>query len=83
MNAPDRAAWLAALPFRLTRGAYQYHPDLQALLSAAGPEEIAVFYDRTQILAPETAALLQGEGRLITANLSLQAGVDALARSST
>lgn len=82
-HAQDRAAWLAALPFRLTRGAYQYHPDLQALLSAAGPEEIAVFYDRTQILAPETAALLQGEGRLITANLSLQAGVDALARSST
>ncbi len=77
-HAQDRAAWLAALPFRLTRGAYQYHPDLQELLSKAGPEEIAFFYDRTQRLTADTAGLLRSEGRLIEARLQLRDLVGAL-----
>lgn len=81
-HAQDRVAWLAALPFRLTRGAYQYHPELQALLATAGPEEIAFFYDRTQCLTADTTALLRDEGRLITADLSLRALVSALAQAS-
>lgn len=76
-HAQDRAAWEKALPFRLSRGAYQYHPDLQALLSAAGPEETAYFYQRTQTLTPDAAAMLRSEGRLIEADLTLRARVAA------
>jgi hypothetical protein len=82
-HAQDRDQWLAALPFRLTRGAYQYHPELQDLLSKAGPEEIAFFYDRTQRLTADTEALLRDEGRLISATLSLRALVEALGQAST
>ena len=77
-HAQDRAAWLDALPFRLTRGAYQYHPELQAHLETAGPEEIGYFYDRTQSLSPDLAALLREEGRLIEADLTLRAKVEVL-----
>ncbi|MEZ5798977.1 MAG: glycosyltransferase family 2 protein [Paracoccaceae bacterium] len=77
-HAQDRAQWLAALPFRLTRGAYQYHPDLQAHLATAGPEETGYFYDRTQVLAPDVADLLRQEARLIEADLALRAKVAAL-----
>ncbi|MDQ2066446.1 glycosyltransferase family 2 protein [Xinfangfangia sp. CPCC 101601] len=77
-HAQDRAAWLAALPFRLTRGAYQYHPELQAHLQAASPEGIVSFYDHTQRLTPELAALLAEEGRLIEGRLNLRAAVAAL-----
>lgn len=71
-HAQDRAAWLKALPFRLTRGAYQYHPDLQAHLESSGPTEIDFFYDRTQILNADLSALLRDEGRLIEADLALR-----------
>lgn len=77
-HAQDREGWLAALPFRLTRGAYQYHPELQAHLHQAGPEEIAFFYDRTQTLGPDTARMLEDDGRLIRADLGLRARVAAL-----
>ena len=70
-HAQDREAWLRALPFRLTRGAYQYHPQLQVFLSAASPEEIADFYDETQILTADKARALRGAGRLIEADLRL------------
>lgn len=72
-HAQNRAAWLAALPFRLTRGAYQYHPELQAHLATASPEELATFYEATQCLNPEKAALLAKEGRLVAAKLDLRA----------
>lgn len=75
-HAQDRAEWLRALPFRLTRGAYQYHADLQAHLAGAGHEEIDYFYQRTQTLDPETAAILRSEGRLIEADLALRQKVD-------
>ena len=79
-HAQDREAWLKALPFRLTRGAYQYHPELQAHLQTAGPEEIAFFYDRTQRLTADTANLLRDEARLIETNLTLRQRLTQLAR---
>jgi len=81
-HAQDREGWLQALPFRLTRGAYQYHAELQAHLAAAGPEEIARFYDRTQRLSPDTAQLLREEARLIEADLHLRDKVARLARDA-
>lgn len=77
-HAQDRQGWLQALPFRLTRGAYQYHAELQTHLAAAGPEEIAFFYDRTQCLPPDIAQLLREEGRLIEADLGLRRKVAEL-----
>jgi hypothetical protein len=79
-HAQDREAWLKALPFRRSRGAYQYHPELQAHLQTAGPEEIAFFYDRTQRLTADTATLLRGEARLIETDLSLRHKLAQLAR---
>ncbi|NGM45722.1 glycosyltransferase family 2 protein [Rhodobacter sp. SGA-6-6] len=81
-HAQDREDWLKALPFRLTRGAYQYHAGMQAHLSAAGPEEIGFFYDRTQCLSPDLAALLREEGRLIEADLHLREKVAQLVRGA-
>lgn len=72
-HAQDRAAWAAALPFRLTRGAYQYHPELQAFLTGASPAEVDAFYQNTQTLTPAKTALLQGAGRLVSADLHLAA----------
>lgn len=74
-HAQNRAAWERALPFRLTRGAYQYHAALTAHLAAAGHEEIDYFYTRTQTLTPEITAMLRSEGRLIEAELGLRAKV--------
>lgn len=71
-HAQDRAAWLAALPFRLTRGAYQYHPALQEFLASARPDEIDAFYAETQILTPQKRELLRSEGRLVEARLALR-----------
>jgi hypothetical protein len=77
-HAQDQTAWLAALPFRLTRGAYQYNPDLQAHLAAGPLAAIRAFYKGTQTLTAEQAALLEAAGRLITADLGLRAKVKAL-----
>lgn len=77
-HAQDRAAWLAALPFRLTRGAYQYHPELQAHLTGASPDEIAAFYAETQILTPAKTELLRSKNRLIEADLDLPTKVATL-----
>lgn len=77
-HAQDRAAWLAALPFRLTKGAYQFRPELQAFLSKASPTEIADFYLRTQVLSPGISEDLQRQGRVVIANLHLRDKVDAL-----
>lgn len=79
-HAQDQAEWLRALPFRLSRGAYQYHADLQAHLLAADPAEVARFYQRTQMLTPETAELLRSEARLIEADLAFRAKVATLQR---
>lgn len=77
-HAQDKAAWLAALPFRMTKGAYQFRPELQAFLAEAPPEEIDRFYRRTQILPLDLRDELVKVGRVIVADLSLRAKVQAL-----
>jgi Glycosyl transferase family 2 len=77
-HAQDRKAWLAALPFRLTRGAYQFRAELQAYLSKAGPEEIDAFYLRTQILPMDLARDLQEVGRVLIVDLNLRQKVAML-----
>lgn len=77
-HAQDREAWLAALPFRLTRGAYQFNPDLQNYLLSASSEEIERFYQRTQTLTPDITDSLTKRGRIIAADLQLKAKVDDL-----
>lgn len=77
-HAQDRLGWTEALPFRLTRGAYQYHPDLQAFLTGAHPQQIADFYAETQMLTPQKAEMLRSENRLVDARLDLRDKVAAL-----
>lgn len=77
-HAQDKAAWLAALPFRMTRGAYQFRPELQAFLAEATPEDIDRFYRRTQILPTDLRDELAAVGRVIIADLGLRAKVQAL-----
>ena len=71
-HAQDRAAWREALPFRLTRGAYQYRPLLQDYLQKATADEIDAFYARTQVLTLEVIPDLVAAGRLILADLGLR-----------
>jgi hypothetical protein len=77
-HSQDRAAWLAALPFRMTKGAYQFRPELQAFLAEASPEEIDKFYRRTQILSVDLRDELVAVGRVILADLGLRRKVQAL-----
>jgi hypothetical protein len=77
-HAQDRQAWLDAVPFRITRGAYQFKPPLQAHLAAATTEEIDAFYQRTQMMTPKVTAALQAEGRVVIIDLGLRAKVLAL-----
>jgi Glycosyl transferase family 2 len=76
-HAQDRQAWLDAVPFRITRGAYQYKALLQAYLAGASTEEITAFYRRTQTMPPEIAATMLEVGRAVTADLGLGAKVAA------
>ncbi|WP_333817054.1 glycosyltransferase family 2 protein [Tabrizicola sp.] len=77
-HAQDKAAWLAAVPFRMTKGAYQFRPELQAFLAEASPEEIDKFYRRTQILPLALRDQLVSDGRVILADLHLRQKVQAL-----
>jgi Glycosyl transferase family 2 len=77
-HSQDRAAWEAALPFRMTKGAYQFRPELQAFLADASPEEIDKFYRRTQIMSVDLRDELVKVGRVIIADLGLRAKVQAL-----
>lgn len=77
-HAQDRAAWLAALPYRLTRGAYQYRPALQQFLAMATPDEIDAFYRRTQVLPVDVSEQLQEFGRVVVADLDLRKKVQAM-----
>lgn len=71
-HAQDRDAWRAALPFRLTRGAYQFQPDLQAYLASATDNELDAFYLATQVPGPAAVAALTSAQRLLTADLQLR-----------
>lgn len=77
-HAQDKAAWLAAVPFRISKGAYQFRPELQAFLAEATPEEIDKFYRRTQILPLDLRDELVRDGRVILADLGLRQKVQAL-----
>lgn len=75
-HAQNRAAWLAALPFRLAHGAYRGNAALVAVL--ADPDAAAPFFDRVQAIAPHRRDLLREEGALIEADLGLRDKVAAL-----
>lgn len=77
-HAQDRADWLARLPFRMTKGAYQFRPELQSFLAEAPPEEIDRFYRRTQILPIDLRDELAAVGRVVLADLGLRGKVQAL-----
>lgn len=72
-HAADRAAWLARLPFRLDRGAYQYRPEMRDWLLAARPDQIAAFYDSIQTARPALLAALAEQGLLQLRQLDLRA----------
>lgn len=74
-HAQDRQAWLAALPFRLTRGAYMYRPPLQEFLAQAKPSRIDEFYLSTQVLPMDLSRELQRIGRVVLADLDLRSKV--------
>lgn len=77
-HAQDRTVWESALPFRLTRGAYQYRPALQDYLQSASPDEIARFYQGTQTLSPALGDRLSALGRVRTVDLHLRDKVSRL-----
>ncbi|MFE3836830.1 glycosyltransferase family 2 protein [Pseudogemmobacter sonorensis] len=77
-HAQDRAAWQAALPYRLTRGAYQYAPALQSFLMAATPGQVDDFYRKTQMLNADQERMLRSANRLAEADLRLRDKVAAL-----
>jgi hypothetical protein len=79
-HAENPDAWRRALPFRLAKGAY-HHPverPLHAYLAGAGEAELQRFYEAAMMLTPEKAALLEAQGRLVTADLGLRAKVERL-----
>jgi hypothetical protein len=77
-HAQDRVAWQNALPFRLKRGAYQFHPLLAAHLAEASADDIQHFYETTQMLSDAKLGLLRARGRLLTVDLGLRAKVGTL-----
>ena len=77
-HSQDRADWLDRIPFRMTKGAYQFRPELQTFLAEATPEEIDKFYRRTQIMSVDLRDELARVGRVIIADLGLRAKVQAL-----
>lgn len=77
-HAQDMTAWLAAVPFRITRGAYQYNPPLQAFLAAASNEDRVAFYLATQTMDAEIADIFKEVGIAVEADLGLRAKVAAL-----
>lgn len=77
-HAEDPARWRHGLQFRLSRGAYQFLPDLQAHLLAADDAGIDAFYDAVQLATPERLEHLRALGLLREADLGLRAKVAAL-----
>jgi Glycosyl transferase family 2 len=71
--------WSAALPFRLTRGAYLYQPELHQFLSNASADDLAAFFWQTQMLSQDNRDLLLGCGRLVVADLSNRGAADTTA----
>jgi len=76
-HAQDRAAWLARLPFRLSKGAYQYRPEMRSWMLDAEPAAIEAFYAAIQLARPDLVAALAAHGLLREAELNLCARVAA------
>lgn len=77
-HAQNRAEWLAALPHRVTKGAYRFNKPLAAYLGGASAAEVDAFYQATQVATPELVAALRAEGLLIEADSRLKVKVAAL-----
>lgn len=77
-HAQDRAAWLKALPHRVTKGAYRFNEPLAEYLGQATEAEIDTFYHATQTATPELISALSSEGQLVEADLRLKEKIDAL-----
>lgn len=77
-HAQDKAAWLAALPHRVTKGAYRFNEPLAGFMEQATPEEVETFYEETQMAKPQLVAALRAESLLIEADLKLRDKVEAL-----
>lgn len=71
-HAEDPRRWLDDLPFRLTKGAYQSAPALQAHLLRSSPEEARAFYDAVQVATPAMVQALGEAGLLRIADLRLR-----------
>ncbi len=71
-HAEDPATWQARLDFRLSLGAYQYNPALQAHLLAADAAEVAAFHARVQSPDAAIRARLAGLGLLRSETLKLR-----------
>lgn len=76
-HAQDGELWKARLPYRLSKGAYQYRPAMQAWLLAATQDEIDLFYDRIQTARPDLVTALADQGLLRQAELGLRRKVAA------
>lgn len=76
-HAQDAELWKARLPYRLSKGAYQYRPAMQAWLQGANDAGIDLFYDRVQQARPDLVLALAGHGLLREADLGLRAKVAA------
>jgi len=74
-HAEDPVRWQGNLHFRLSKGAYQFLPDMQAHLLAANEAEVAAFYDAVQRAAPATIAALRDMGLLREVDLGLRAKI--------
>lgn len=77
-HAQDRAEWLAALPHRVTHGAYRFNEPLAAYLGDASSDEIDAFYEATQCASPALVAALRDQSLLVEADLQLTDKVAAL-----
>ncbi len=71
-HAEDPARWTDRLQFRLTKGAYQFNPALQAHLLGATAADIAEFYDIIQGPGATVRAVLAERGLLKEARLDLR-----------
>ena len=76
-HAQDRAAWLARLPFRLEKGAYQYRPAMREWLLEQSPDTIAAFHDAVQLARPDLLDGLRAHGLLREEHLDLRTRVAA------
>jgi hypothetical protein len=77
-HAQDGAAWRRALPFRLSRGAYQFNPALREYLTGSTEAEIEAFHRAVQQPPPHIIAMMRDAGKLREARLDLRAKVERL-----